>query len=252
MPYFDINTAVGHWPFRQLPNNTTETLRAYLSGQGIAHAAVASTHAIFYMNPQDANIELANALQYHHDFFTGIATLNPMYAAWEKDLDTCVNTFGFRALRLLPKYHNYCLNDPAAQAIIAKAGELGIPVIIPGEIVNYRQRHWMEPEKPLPFKDIANTAAKFPDVNFIFTDCAAPISPENPHNIFYELTRYQSALGGALTKLIKSVGAEHVLFGTGSPFKSAEPSILKLAVCDIDERERSLVSHLNAKRLLNL
>lgn len=249
---FDINTAVGHWPFRQIPNNTLETLRAYLTGQNIGGAAVANTNAIFYMNPQDANRELADGLKYHGDFFTGIATLNPKYAAWERDLEVCVRQLGFRALRLVPTYHNYSLEEPEAKAIIAKAGQLGIPVILPNEIVNFRQKHWMEPPKPLGFQAAVSVANLFPNVNVIFTEGAVPQKGTYPKNLFFEMSRYRSAYGSWLTELINNVGADHVLFGTGAPFKCAEPSLLKLHNCSICDRDRSLIKHLNAKRLLAL
>ncbi len=59
---FDINTAIGHWPFRRLPRRTAGELRQYLQSYGVKGAAVASTPALFYMNSQDANLELAEEI----------------------------------------------------------------------------------------------------------------------------------------------------------------------------------------------
>ena len=79
---FDINTAIGHWPFRKLPDNDASSLRQLLESHKITMAAVANINGIFYKNTQDANLELAVELAPHRDFFIGVATLNPVYAAF--------------------------------------------------------------------------------------------------------------------------------------------------------------------------
>lgn len=245
---FDINTATGHWPFRSIPGQGIAELYEYLRGFGIDGAAVVNTHGLFYMNVQDANLELAEALKPYGGFFAGVASINPAYAAAERDLEFCVAKLGFRALRLTPLYHNYPLEQ--AGGIIRLAGELGIPVIIPNEIVNFRQKHWMEPPAPLGLNAVLELCRTYPETNFIFTEGAAAPDGEYPPNLYFELSRFRSSYGGVLTGLIRNVGADHVLFGTGAPFKSAESSLLKLHHCDITDVERRVVGGTAARALL--
>jgi predicted TIM-barrel fold metal-dependent hydrolase len=247
---FDINTATGHWPFRNIPRQNITELYEYLSGLGIGGAAVANTHGLFYMNVQDANLELAAAIKPYEHFFIGVASINPVYAAAEPDLKFCVEKLGFRMLRLTPLYHNYQLEE--ASRVIRLAGELGIPVIVPNEIVNFRQKHWMEPPAPLGLNAVLDLCRAYPEVNFIFSEGTASADGEYPKNLYFELSRFRSSYGGILTELIKNVGAERVLFGTGSPFKSAEPSLLKLHHCDITDEERMMVAVGAARKLLRL
>lgn len=248
---FDINTAVGHWPFRQIPNQTLPELRRYLVSQGIGGAAVSSTNAVFYKNTQDGNLEIARELEDYDGFFVGVATLNPLYAAWERDLETCAK-LGFRALRMLPKYHAYEWSAPEAQAMIAKAGELEMPILVPHELVNYRQRHHLEPEKPLNFNEFLKVAEANPNTNFIYMETGVKPDGNYPKNLYFEMSRYRSSYGDVLATLVKNVGADHVLFGTGSPFKAAEPAILKLHTSKLFGDELELISSENAKRLLKL
>ncbi len=70
---FDINTAVGHWPFRRIPHQTPSELRALLEKAGIDGAAVANTNGLFYKNCHDANLELACWLD---------STSTPTSGAW--------------------------------------------------------------------------------------------------------------------------------------------------------------------------
>jgi len=247
---FDINTTTGHWPFRSIPGQRIAELYEYMRGFEIDGAAITNTHGLFYMNAQDANIELAEAMKPYDGFFAGVASINPAYAAAERDLELCVQKLGFRAIRLTPLYHNYPLEQ--AGEVIRLSSELGIPVIIPNEIVNFRQKHWMEPPAPLGLDPVLQLCRTYPSANFIFTEGTAAHDGEYPSNLYFELSRLRSSYGGVLTELIRNVGADHVLFGTGAPFKSAESSLLKLHHCDITDEERQMVGGTAAKMLLHL
>ena len=248
---FDVNCAVGHWPFRELTRNTPDELKAYLREYGVTGAALTHNHAACYQNVQDANLELARLLESDGDgFFRGVATLNPLYALWERDLPYCVEKLGFRALRLLPRYHNYSLEDAAAADIITAAGELGIPVMIPNELVNYRQRFWMEPGYPLGHETLTAVARRFPSTQFIFMELAFPEAPSEPYpsNAFFEMSRFRCCYGRQLDTFMGCVGADHILFGSGAPFKEIEPALLKLNHLRCSPEEYRMISEENACR----
>ncbi len=245
---FDVNTSIGHWPFRKLENNTAFELRNYLASYGIEGAAVAHNHAACYMNVQESNVELFRDITAEKSgFFRGIATLNPLYAAWEKDLATCRNEFNFKAVRLLPEYHNYKLSDNAAAEIITAAAELNMLVVIPNEIVNYRQRHWMESGIPLGCAALLETAKKFPQAKFLFTETVFADNPAEPYpeNIWFEMSRFQCCFRDTLNKFIAQVGADHVLFGSGSPFKEIEPALIKFHNIKLEKTELDLIAKNN-------
>ena len=245
---FDVNTSIGHWPFRKLENNTAFELKNYLASYGIEGAAVAHNHAACYMNVQESNVELFRDITAEKSgFFRGIATLNPLYAAWEKDLATCRNEFNFKAVRLLPEYHNYKLSDNAAAEIITAAAELNMLVVIPNEIVNYRQRHWMESGIPLGCAALLETAKKFPQAKFLFTETAFADNPAEPYpeNIWFEMSRFQCCFRDTLNKFIAQVGADHVLFGSGSPFKEIEPALIKFHNIKLEKTELDLIAKNN-------
>ena len=251
---FDVNTAIGHWPFRRLTRNTLPELKDYLQSFGITHAAVTSNHAACYQNCHDANIELFEALsQDKSGFFVGIATINPTYPAWDRDLECCAKKFDFRGVRILPKYHNYRINSRATWAIADAAATLKIPVVIPNELVNCRQRFWMEPDEALGPGNIISTAYRFPDTTFICMETALPERPANhPANLYVEMSRFMSCYERKLNKFIAAVGADHVLFGSGAPFKEIEPALLKLHHTELSDEERKLISSENAKRLFRV
>ena len=59
--FIDINTYVGHWPFRNLQNNTLEGLDALAQKYGITHMVVANLHGFFYKDANMANVELLDS-----------------------------------------------------------------------------------------------------------------------------------------------------------------------------------------------
>ena len=250
----DINTAIGHWPFRRLSCNTLAELKDHLQEFGITHAVVTHNHGACYQNCHDANIELFEALQADKSgFFTGIATLNPTYAAWKRDLECCVKKFNFRGVRILPKYHNYLLDSRASWELFDAAAEYKLPVFIPNELVNCRQRFWMEPELPITPGAIVATAVRFPDTTFVGMETAFPQpAGKSPANLYYEMSRFMSCYEHRLENFIKAVGADHVLFGSGAPFKEIEPALLKLHYANLSDSNRQLICVDNAAKLLNL
>ena len=206
------------------------------------------------MNVHQANCELALALEKDQDhFFRGVATLNPLYAAWEKDLLCCCNEMNFKALRLLPAYHNYKLDSTEAAEIITAAGELGMLVVIPNEIVNYRQRHWMESGVPQGAALLIETARRFPQVKFLFMETPFADNPAEPYpvNAYFEMSRFQCCFRRTLDNFVKKVGADHVLFGSGAPFKEIEPALLKMHHLAVTEAERELIEQGNAEKFFN-
>jgi predicted TIM-barrel fold metal-dependent hydrolase len=204
---FDINTAIGHWPFRKLPITSAAGLIERLNALGIDGAAVVNTHGLFYKNCQDANLELADELAPYRERLVGIATLNPHYPAWERDLRVCVSELGLRGVRLAPQYHDYKLGDSESLALVHAAGTLGVPVFIPSRVVDVRQCHWMDTERTVGLSEVTALCAAVPDARIVFTEfpatagqlCDASDRPLRP-NLYVELSRMRSSYGQVLAE----------------------------------------------------
>ena len=85
----DVHCHLGHWPFRPLRHNTAAGLVERMDRFGIDRAVVASANAIFYRDAQAGNEELAQNAAAFGERFILLATVNPKYAGWERDLDRC-------------------------------------------------------------------------------------------------------------------------------------------------------------------
>jgi predicted TIM-barrel fold metal-dependent hydrolase len=248
---FDVHTALGHWPYRRVPGQTAAGLRSLLESAGIDGAAAANTHGLLYKNCHDANLELAEWLAPHGDFYVGVATLNPTYAAWERDLVTCAQELGFCALRLAPQYHDYELDSDAAVTITEAAAELGLPLMVPHRVVDVRQRHWFDTERTIGLAEIGALCDKVPQATLIVTESRFPAdalmneegSPRYP-GLYLESSRL------TLDHLSEPFAAKQVLFGSGAPFKHVTPALLKLAIADLPAESKARICAGNARALL--
>ena len=98
----DVNTYIGHWPFRQLRNNTAKELVKKMDEADISVACISSVHSIFYKDTQEGNLELINEILPYKDRFLPFAVINPVYPAWKKDFLTCIENMDMKGLELYP------------------------------------------------------------------------------------------------------------------------------------------------------
>ena len=260
----DINTYIGHWPFRQLRNNTASGLLSTMDEYGIDMAAVSSLNAVFYKDAQEGNKELIEEIKNNKDRFIPFAVINPKYVAWKKDFIYCVENLGMKGLELYPYYHRYDLTEPESVELIKLAGEMNIPVHLPCAIVNVRQRHWMDTNDNLVYDQVEKLLALCPDTDFIISNGPTQIIAQQlkkaaegrKGRVYYDFARVDSFTLRTpttdLDTLIQHAGIDHVVFGSVLPFQYADPQFVRLAYSDLSEEEIEKVTSGNLKKLFRL
>lgn len=251
----DCNAFIGNWAFRRLRNNDAAGVLGMMDQFGIERACVASADAILYKNAQAGNEKLRDETQERDDRFWLYATVNPAFPGWERDLRDCVD-MGFRAIRLYPYYHDYSLPGPEAAALLDAAAETGLPVSIPGRVVDVRQRHWMDVTENLAPADILDVAEKHPGTTVLLTECILGWAPESDEwkrakalPFYIEMSRMTSVLGKNIQVAARALGAERVLLGTGYPFKAPSPAFLKIDALDAADADKQAIVRGNAEQL---
>lgn len=248
----DCNAFIGNWAFRRLRRNDAAGLLGMMDSFGIDRACAASADAILYKDCHSGNAKLREETEGHTDRFWLYATLNPVYAGWQKDLDECVQ-WGFRCVRMYPYYHGYDLAGREAAALIDAAAEAGLPVSVPGRVVDVRQRHWMDTTENLDPVSVLRVAHGHPGTTFILTESIVNWRPESEHwavasdlPFYVELSRMTAALDKNLQVLVEALGPERVLLGTGFPFKTPSPAFLKVQILDASQEAKEKISAGNA------
>jgi len=250
----DVNTYIGHWPFRQLRHSTARALVRRMDQRGIDRAVVASIHGIFYKNVHPANEELARDTRRYRDRLIPFATLNPTYPGWEEDLRRCAEDLDLCGIRLYPQYHGYRLSDPEGLELIDAVTELGWAVQVPMRVVDRRQRHpWdlAEDLAPAAFEEVfaLRPRTRWMVLNGLGLDGKRLPAPAR---FLVEISRLTSVLQRNIPDLLETAGPEHLAFGTGMPFKVPEPALLKLEILDAPKRVKERIAWRNAAEMLGL
>src|SRR5262245_33148554 len=175
---FDVNCAVGDWPFRRVPCNTVDRLLRRMSRLGIHRAAVSRLENVFYKDCLSGNRELAALIAGHADRFVPLYVLNPAFPGWERDLDLCVAELGLAGghggLRLYPGYHGYSLEGPEAAALLSRAQAMQLTVSVAVRLEDERTHHRLYRVSPVPASALAGVMATFPAVRWLATGLKAP------------------------------------------------------------------------------
>lgn len=136
----DANAFVGRFPFRRV-DGSPEALLSLMDEKGVDKALVSAAESFMYRNAHAGNVELHERLIGHEDRLVPVATINPTYAGWRTDLETCLSEFGMKAVKMLPAHHDYDPNASEAKELLGVCAEADVPVIITASVEDQRQRH---------------------------------------------------------------------------------------------------------------
>lgn len=250
----DINTWIGHWPFRQLRHNTAAALVRRLDRCGIDRAVVANLNGVLYKSPHSANEEIARETRRYRDRLMPFASLNPLFPGWREDLRRCAEDLGLAGIRLYPQYQQYELTDPEALELIDAAAALGWVVQVPMRIVDRRQRHPWDLARDLTQADLEAALAARPRVKWMFLNAPGVDGSrlDAKGRWLVDLSRLTAVLQRNMQELIDAAGPGHLAFGTGMAFKDPQPALLKLDILDRPKSVKERIAWKNAAALLGV
>lgn len=258
----DINAHVGHWPFKQLKNNTCATLLDTMNRFNVEISVISNLNGIFYKDTQAANEELFDELKSNKRFanrFIPFAVLNPIYAGWQNDLETCSTKMRMKGICLYPLYHDYEITDPACVELVKRARDRGLIVTFTHRIVDSRQRSWLDINTEWSMKDIMPVIKEVPDVKYFLVNAANSIMVSDEETELLKKTDLLFDTSGRmlsnLGEMIKRYGKDKFAFGTHSPVLDYLTGLLRiesLRESEADEMTKQLLRSENAKRMLGL
>src|SRR5262245_21405000 len=253
----DVNASLGHFAFRRLRHNTSQGLLRLMDDRKIDRAVVASASAITYRNPQAGNEEVDEEARRHHDRLIPFGVINPTYAGWEDDLRICREDFGMRVVRLYPRWQNFTLSDPRCLDLVHAATERGMIIAISIRVEDPRERSWLVDIPDLPLDEVAGLIKACPRARFLIVNGVGfrntPLGRKMsglPANYFLEISRLTALLDDELGSLIRDLGPERMVFGTGMPFSYPDPALLKLRVMSGGEEDRERIAWKNVAQWL--
>ncbi len=248
--FIDVNTYVGHWPFRRLINSTLSELDVIAREYDITHMVVANLNGLFYKDANIANIELDDELKTYsgNTKFLPMAIVNPAYPEWEKDAREMIKK-GFLGFELSPLYHGYSLApemlydeySPIHRAgkVLQLAQELDVPVRICAGFENFRGRSGLDTPKNISGDEMYELLKNYSKAKVVVTSFNPAAAGaqflkliKERKNVFFETTQMFLFNQRARDAILNAVSQEQICFGTLSPFNYPEPNLLKVDLCD--------------------
>jgi hypothetical protein len=157
MNCFDANTWIGRWPFAFLADHTPGSLAAHLRKHGISRALVSPLEAVFAPEPGPANAHLL-ATTKNRAGLEPVPVINPALANWRDELAAAAADPRVRAVRLLPRYHNYRLKAAVLPAFMAELQRRGLRLIVQVRLIDERHEFHAMNLKPVPAAELAASA----------------------------------------------------------------------------------------------
>lgn len=248
MKFYDVNCSIGGWPFRHVPRNSAELVRADLEALGAIGALAVNNGAILYSDTREANRELASQLDEHRDFFSAAMTIDPTAPRALDEIREFSADPLFKAVRLIPLFHRYAPDIPEAVAAARLAGELGLAVLLPSDTVNFRQRHFLAPETALKYADVISLIRQAQNTSFVWMDSTEGIHCTCEPNVYAECGRMNGTFSGGFAEFT-SREKSRMIFGTGAPLRSPGANLIKYSLPDLTDEEREVVMLGNARKL---
>lgn len=238
MKKIDANVFFGFWPKGKVASDI-DTVLSRMKKNGIDKALVCSTRGWFYDHSQ-GNDETLDIVKQHKDKLWPVATINPnQYFGLSEEVDRIVEN-DIRLVRFFPVEQEWSINQRHFQKLLKKLSDTDLSLMIPStesitSIGNIAAG--------ISNKIIIETVRAYPSLAELFV-----VAQENP-NIYIETHLIGST--DFVEVLVKEVGQDRIIFGSGSPLHSISSATLPIINSAIDQSVKESIFSKNIIKVLN-
>ena len=248
----DVNSFVGSYPFRRVPGTSPDALLRAMDRVSIDRAWVSHLPGIFWRDPAAGNPWLYETAA-RHDRLAPVPAVHPAVSGWEALLGEARDA-GAPAVRCDPTYHGIDPSGAQMQALARGCAAAGVPLMLAVRLEDARQRHPNDHAAELPPWAVRNLVRSDPDVRLIVTHADRPFveevhfgsTPEESGRILWDICWIWGPPEDHLGTLLRTIGVERFVFGTGQPLRLPENSIAKLDLLDLAPDQQRAIESVNA------
>lgn len=142
----DCNAFVGAWPFHKIREKDFAALEAKHKRYGIEGGYVSSTEAIFYNDPLEADLDLAEELDGRRDY-RQVITVNPLLPGTCLQVRRAIREIDVAGVRILPGFHGYTLHAPELEALCEILEEEKLPLFLTMRMEDMRVEYLMQSQE---------------------------------------------------------------------------------------------------------
>lgn len=251
----DVNTFIGSYAYRSLPDTDASSLASGLAADGIAEAWVSHLGAVLWRDPTEGNALLTEAAS-EHTSFRPVFAVHPGMAHWVRVLQAAGDA-GAPVVRCDPGFYGLDSTGVAVRRLVAACGEAALPLMLTVKLEDVRQRHPNDAAPELTAATIrtlvrsdarARLLVAAADRSFV-EEVHFGCTPEESERIWWDIGWIWGPPEDHLALLLGTVGPERFVFGSARPLRIPESARAKLDLLEVDEATRALIAEGNARRL---
>jgi predicted TIM-barrel fold metal-dependent hydrolase len=236
----DVNISLFQYPTRRWLLDETKSLVEFLKSKGVTQAWAGSFEGLLHNDVAAVNERLAaECRKTKEEFLIPFGTVNPQLPDWEDDLRRCHEVHGMRGIRLSPNYHGYGLDSPNAASLLKLANDRKLIVQIPVRMEDPRTQHRLLSVPDIDMKPLISILESLPQLRVVIVNGLMSLSTDlqsrlvQAGRIYFDIATLEGI--GGITRLMKTVPADRILFGSHAPFFVWESAELKLKESPLPE-----------------
>lgn len=237
MSHIDVNAFVGGYPFRHLPHPEPAGLLRVLRREGLGGAWVGHLPTAFYRDPEPGNEELMTMLEEHAGVLHAAPAVRPDWPGWERRLGRIAEGRSV-AVRAYPSQWGLAPQHPAMRRLAGACGELGVPLLLTVRFEDLRQRHWLDAAPDVSGAAIRDVVRATDRVRVVVTGAGRALveevfwglTVEERSRLWWDISWLWGPPEDHLAHLLRTVGPDRFVFGTGWPLRLAQSPRAGLAL----------------------
>jgi len=248
----DVNSFLGSYPFRRVPGTSPDALLRAMDRVAIDRAWVTHLPGIFWRDPAAGNPWLYETTA-RHDRLQPVPAVHPGLNGWEAVL-TEARSAGVPAVRCDPTYYGLDPVGPEMRALTQACSAERLPLMLAVRLEDGRQRHPNDRAGELPPWAVRTLIRSDARARLIITHADRPFveevhfgsTPEESSRILWDICWIWGPPEDHLETLLRTVGVDRFVFGTGQPLRLPENSVAKLDLLDLSREQRASIESDNA------
>jgi uncharacterized protein len=249
----DVNSFVGAYPFRRVPGTSPDGLLRAMDRVGIDLAWISHLPSVFWREPAAGNPWLYQTAE-RDPRFRPVPAVHPGLSGWQQEIVSARNA-GVPAVRCDPMYYGLDPGGPEMQSLAGACAAESMPLMLAVRLEDGRQRHPNDRAGELPPWVVRTLMRSDPSLRLIITHAERGFveevhfgsTPEESARIWWDICWIWGPPEDHLQMLLRTIGAERFLFGTGQPLRIPETSVAKLDLLDLTAEQRAAIESENSK-----
>lgn len=249
----DVNAFLGAYPYRRVPGTSPDGLLRAMTRAGIDEAWVSHLPSFFWRQPMEGNAWLYETVA-GEPRLKPVPALHPGLAGWDRALGEAADRRA-PAVRCDPLYYGLDPIGSEMRGLAAACGAVQLPLMMTVRLEDGRQRHPADGSAELPAAAVRALVRSDEDVRLVITHADRGFveevhfgsTPEEAARLWWDVSWIWGPPEDHLEALLRTIGVERFLFGTGQPLRIPEASVAKLDLLELGSEPRAAIESENAR-----